>query len=116
MFLFASEFPFQSVDDAFNAGLEDIDRDADSSPTIFSIGKYAQNTNQRAGAILIVFLRRLVWQQPNVEFLQLDFGELREMFLKDFAHRVIDCVNRAAPACGDKLLFTENFDQNGGLR
>jgi hypothetical protein len=115
MLLLASELPFQTVDDALNACLEDIDRDADGSPAILSIGKDAQDTNQRAGAMLIVFLRRLVRQQPNVELFQLDFRELREMFFKDFAHGVIDRVNRAAPARGDELLFAENFDQNGSL-
>jgi hypothetical protein len=56
-----------------------------------------------------------VWQQPNVELFQLYFGELREMFFKDFAHGVIDCVYGSAPACGDQLLLTENFDQDRSL-
>ena len=41
MFLLASELPFQTVDDALNACLEDIVRDPDGSPTILSIGKDA---------------------------------------------------------------------------
>ena|ERR671914_2696760 len=101
MLLLAPELPFQTVDDALNACLKNIDRDADGSPAILSIGKDAQDTNECAGAIFIVVLRRLVRQQSNVEFLQLDFRELWEMFFKDFAHGVIDCVNRAAPARGD---------------
>jgi hypothetical protein len=80
MFLLASELPFQTVNDALNACLEDIVRDPDGSPTILSIGKDAQDTNQCAGAIFIIVLRRLVRQQPHIELLELDFGELREVF------------------------------------
>jgi hypothetical protein len=116
MLLLASELPFQTVDNALNACLEDIDRHADGSPTILSIGKDAQDTNQCAGAIFIVIVsRRLVRQQPNIELLQLEFGELREMFLKNFAHGIIHGMNRAASVRDHQLLFAENFDQNGSL-
>jgi hypothetical protein len=69
MFVLAPKLPFQTVDDALNACLKNIYCNADCSPTILSIRKDSQDTNQCAGAIFIIVLWRFLWQQPNIELL-----------------------------------------------
>src|SRR6058998_1903747 len=38
------------------------------------------------------------------------------MFFENFAHGVVNSMNRPLTAPGDKLLVTEDLDQNRGLR
>src|SRR3972149_1260513 len=52
MFMLAAQFPFQPVDDAFDAGLKDIGGDADGSPPVCAVGKKHQHPHQGAGPAL----------------------------------------------------------------
>src|SRR3972149_8362270 len=112
MFMLAAQFPFQSVDDAFDAGLKDIGGDADGSPAVRAVGKNRQHPHQGTGAVLVVCGRLSMVQQTDVELFEFDLRELRVMFFQDLAHGVVNRMHRPPAVCRHQLLLSEDLDQD----
>jgi hypothetical protein len=112
--MLAAQFPLHPVDNTFDAGLENIDRHSDGAPSFMAIRKGRQDAHQGAGTTLIV-VHGNPMHEPNIEFLEAHFGELRIVFFEDFAHGVVNGVDGAAAPSGDKFFFAEDFDEHGRL-
>jgi hypothetical protein len=67
MFVLTAQFPLEAVNDAFDAGLENVSGYTDRSPSLPTVAKNRQNADQSSSAFFIFVEGRAV-QQTHVEF------------------------------------------------
>jgi hypothetical protein len=115
VFLLTAKLPLESIDDTFDAGLEDIGGHAHSSPSFSAVAENSQDPNQSRRA-LIVLIWRCAVQQAHVEFFEANLRELRVMSFENLSHGVVDRMNRPAAVGGNEILFSEDFNQYGRFR
>jgi hypothetical protein len=60
VFVFASKLPLKTVDNTFDASLQNVNGNADGSPPLAAVGKNSQYSDQRGGALFILILGRAV--------------------------------------------------------
>ena len=74
MFVRAAKLPFQAVDDAFDACLQDIVGNTNGSPTFFFVGENPKDANWRFRAAFLFITERAAMKQPDVEILEFHLG------------------------------------------
>ena len=111
MLVLATQFPLEAVDQALDAGLKNVSGHADRSLAFCTVGKNRQDSDQGTGAAILSVARAAV-QQAHVKFFEMQFGKLGIVLLENYAHGVVQSMNRAVAADGHQFFIAEDLDSH----